>query len=503
MPKRTSTFPSMVVDLNRLSPVPLHRQLYDELREAILSRRLKTGTRLPSTREFTAELGVSRTTVLNAFRQLRAEGYIESKVGAGSYVTGALPDELLRVRASREGMSQAVSKHRNFSNRGALLADAQVTVARDRGKPRAFRPNVPALDAFPLCIWSRLVSQHWRFPSHELLGYGEPAGYYPLRKQIAEYLGTARAVRCETKQVIIVSGAQQALDIAARVLLDPDDAAWVEDPGYLGARGALLGAGISLVPVPVDEEGLNVDVGIARNADARLAFVTPSYQHPLGATMSLARRLALLEWASRSGAWIVEDDYNSEYRYAGRPLSALQGLDTEGRVIYVGTFSKVLFPSLRLGYIIAPPDLVEPFTSARSILGRHSPLLEQAVVADFMYEGHFVRHIRRMRLLYEERQRALVNAADREFGELLEVRSAEAGMNLVGWLPEGSDDYAASERAGTYGLEAPPLSSYFIEPPRRGGLLLGYACVGTEEIREGVRRLALALRSTGVLEDRR
>jgi GntR family transcriptional regulator / MocR family aminotransferase len=291
----------------------------------------------------------------------------------------------------------------------------------------------------------------------------------------------------------VVSGSQQALDLAARVLLDPGDAVWVEDPGYMGARGALSGAGARLVPVPVDGEGLEVAEGIAREPGARLTCVTPSHQYPLGVTMSLGRRLELLGWANRSGAWVVEDDYDSEYRYTGRPLEALQGLDGEGRVLYVGTFSKVLFPALRLGYLVVPPDLIDAFVSARELTDRHPPTVDQVVLADFISEGHFVRHLRRMRALYAGRQAALVEEAARELGGLLDVYPTAAGMHLVGWLPEGVDDREATRRAANFGVEAPPVSLYGSLPGGRGGLMLGYAAFAEGEMRGGVRRLAAAL----------
>jgi len=295
------------------------------------------------------------------------------------------------------------------------------------------------------------------------------------------------------EQVIVVSGSQQALDLAARVLLDPGDRVWVEDPGYMGARGALSGAGARLVPVPVDGEGLGVAVGVAREPDARLACVTPSHQYPLGVTMSLGRRLELLGWANRSGAWVVEDDYDSEYRYTGCPLEALQGLDSEGRVLYIGTFSKVLFPALRLGYLVVPSDLIDAFVSARELTDRHPPTVDQAILAGFIAEGHFMRHLRRMRALYAERQAALIEEAARELPGLLDVNPAAAGMHLVGWLPEGADDREASRRAADLGVEAPPVSLYGSVSGGRGGLMLGYAAVGDREMRGGVRRLASAL----------
>jgi GntR family transcriptional regulator/MocR family aminotransferase len=324
-----------------------------------------------------------------------------------------------------------------------------------------------------------------------LLGYGHPAGYGPLREEISVYLRASRAVLCEPGQVIVVSGSQQALDLCARVLLDPGDAAWVEDPGYGGARAALLGSGARLVPVPVDGEGLNVAAGKMREPKARLACVTPSHQYPTGTTMSLGRRLELLAWAEESGGWVIEDDYDSEYRYTGRPLEALQGLGEGGRVVYVGTFSKVLFPALRLGYLVVPPGLVDAFVSARELVDRQPPGVDQAVLARFMSEGHFARHLRRMRVLYATRRTALLEAAERHLKGLLKVRPAEAGMHLVGELPEGFDDREASRLAAEAGIEAPAISVY---GGAGSGLMLGYAAVGEEEIEASVRRLAAALR---------
>jgi len=357
---------------------------------------------------------------------------------------------------------------------------------------RAFRPGTPALDAFPSELWSRLLARRWRNPPRELLSYSLSAGYQPLREAIASYLGAARAVLCEAEQVIIVAGAQQALDLVARLLLNPNDAAWIEDPGYLGTRAAFVGAGARLVPVPIDKEGLDVTAGARAAPDARLAYVSPSHQYPLGVTMSLARRLALLEWASRSGAWIIEDDYDSEYRYRGRPLAALQGLDKEGRVIYLGTFSKVLFPSLRIGYIVAPPDLVDAFAAARGVLSRFTPSMDQAVITDFINDGHFARHIRRMRTLYAERQAVLVETARRELDGLLEVNPHDAGIHLVAWLADGADDLKLSEAASDAGVEAQALSSFSVKHRMRAGLLMGYAGYDERQIRVGVRKLATA-----------
>jgi GntR family transcriptional regulator/MocR family aminotransferase len=300
-------------------------------------------------------------------------------------------------------------------------------------------------------------------------------------------------VSCHAGQVLVVAGTGQALDLAARLLLDPGDALWLEEPSYLGARSVLTAAGARVVPVPVDDEGMSVESGVARCPEARMVYVSPSHQYPLGVSMSLARRLALLRWAEQSSAWIVEDDYDSEYRYSGRPISALQGLDTAGRVIYVGTFSKTLAPALRLGFLVLPEALVEPFVTARGAAELYPPSLEQAVLADFLAEGHFARHVRRMRGVYQERLECLVEEAERRCGGLLRVRSGGTGLHVLGELEAGVDDRRAAAEAAARGIEVSPLSLYCLEAPWRSALLLGFAPVSPPAIREGVARLAAAL----------
>ncbi len=482
-----------LVMLDSEKTVPLYKQLYDGLREAILSGKLVVGSRLPSTRQFAQSMGISRSTVLNAFDLLLQEGYIEGRIGSGSYIAKDLPDDLLRARGHQLEHEQARTG-RQLSLRGQRVARTPVAAVKDWDEPLtgAFRTGVPALDAFPFEIWTRLLHQRWKRPPHELLGYTDPAGYRPLRAEIAAYARVSRGVNCEADQVIIVAGSQQALNLAARLLLDPGDAAWIEEPIYMGAQAALISEGAEIVSVPVDQEGLNVNEGIARCREARLAYVTPSHQFPLGVTMSLARRLALLRWAEEAGAWILEDDYDSEYRYTGRPLSSLQGLDQQGRVIYIGTFSKVLFPGIRLGYLIVPADLVEAFANARGSMDRHSPILEQLVLTDFITQEHFARHIRRMRTLYKERQEILLEAAAGLRG-LLDLQPAEAGMHLVARLPEGLCDTDIRQKAASRQVSVAPLSLYYQQEPYEQGLLLGYTSVPEQEIRPAVKRLGWVL----------
>jgi GntR family transcriptional regulator/MocR family aminotransferase len=325
------------------------------------------------------------------------------------------------------------------------------------------------------------------------MAYGDAMGYMPLREAIAEYLGAVRAVRCEPSQILVTTGSQLGLQLSAQVLLDPNDRVWIEEPGYPGARHALMSAGAQLVPVPVDYEGLNVAEGIRRARSARAVYITPSHQYPLGVTMTATRRMQLLNWVARSGAWIIEDDYDSEYRLGGRPIPSLQGLDTGARVIYVGTFSKVMFPALRLGYVVVPKDLVDAFSTARDATDQFSSTLYQAVMTDFILEGHFARHIRRMRVLYMERRTALVEAVRKQIGDKLEVIGAEAGMHLVALLPAGVSDVAVSKKAAELGISAMPLSSCYLKPPAKGGLILGYGGTDAQQIHDGVRKLRVSI----------
>jgi GntR family transcriptional regulator/MocR family aminotransferase len=480
----------LFVELDPALKLPLFRQLYGGIRDAVLGGRLPAGARLPPSRGLAAELGVSRNTVTLAYDQLVAEGYLQGRPRSGMQVAATLRPQRDPTPVRSAGPS--TYQPPRVSARGLAIASAPMPGLASAGKPPSpFRPGVPAIDLFPLRLWSRLVQRRLRRPP--ALGYGEPAGYAPFRAAIAEYVSAARGARCVADQVIVVNGSQQGLDLAARVLLDSGDEAWMEDPGYPGARAALLAAGATLVPVPVDDEGLRVAEGERAAPRARMAYVSPSHQFPLGATMSASRRLELLRWAAQAGAWILEDDYDSEFRYNTRPLPSLQGMDQDGRVVYIGTFSKTLVPALRLGYLIVPPGTADAFRAVRAACDRHSPVLDQAVLADFMTEGHFARHVRRMRSLYAERQGVLVDAIQRQLGNRLEVRPTGAGMHLVGWLEEGSDDAAVSNRLWEAGIEAPPLSRYALLQPARAGLLLGWAGYTPEAIERSVERLAGAL----------
>lgn len=497
MAKQTTTFDLAALAIDPSQATSRYAQLYSALRAAILSGRMVPGVRLPSTRDLCRTLGVSRNTVTAAFEQLVAEGYLESRVGDGTYVSSALPDDLLHVQRAHHPSTRGAQVAPLFSERHRTIATTPMGGSDDEFAPRAFRTGIPALDAFPYSIWSRLVARHWRNPRPELLTYGEAAGYLPLRQAIADYLGAARGVHCTVDQVLITAGSQHALDLVAQVLLDPDDPVWIEDPGYRGARAALLGVSAKLVPVPLDEEGLSVAAGIAIEPNARMVYVTPSHQYPTGVTMSVARRLTLIEWAHRANAWILEDDYDSEYRYHGRPLAALQGLDTQesqSRVLYTGTFSKVLFPGLRLGYVVTPPVLTAAFTQALYLAHRYLSVIDQAVLADFITEGHFARHIRRMRALYAARQAVLIEAIRHELAGYMTVDAAPAGLHLVGWLQAGLDDNVVAAAAAQQDVEVAPISSYTLLPEVRQGLVMGYAMLNEGEIVSGIQALKRALK---------
>ncbi len=477
------------------SAEPLYRQLYEKLRQLILSRALAPGQQIPSTRVLAVDLRVSRNTVLNAIEQLIAEGYLEGEAKSGTFVADVLPDQTTSVDPALPKVAPRAPRDPRWSQFGArlLVPDPRLTSRELVTGP--FRPGIPAFDQFPFDLWSRIANRRWKTRENALLSYGDPAGYLPLRRAILDYMRIARGVRGEPEQVVIVGGAQQGIDLIARLLLDPGDPAWMEEPGYAGAVATLRAAGADVVPVPVDESGLSVRTGIALAPTAKLAYVTPSHQFPRGVTMTLSRRLELLQWAAHADAWILEDDYDSEYRYAGRSIPALQALDRSDRVFYLGTFTKVLFPSIRLAYLIVPSDFVDRFLAAKAIADRQSPTPDQAVLAEFIAEGHFGRHIRRMRTLYLERAEALVGAVEQNLAGLMTVTLPEAGMHTIGWLSEPNSDRALSRRAADAGISAWALSSCCWQSRRaadRPGLVLGFAAYDEQAIAEGIRKLARA-----------
>jgi GntR family transcriptional regulator/MocR family aminotransferase len=489
--KNQATGISPIIVVDRKAATPLHKQIYNAFRAAILRGDIRPGQQIPSSRELASEIQVSRFPVLNAYAQLQAEGYFESRACAGTFVSGSLPEQLMSVRKPLVKSIQSHSGFRHVARRALLYPTFPGSnIPRGWG---AFGVHQPAYELFPFQIWAGLVNQHSKNPNANALSHVDPLGSQRFREAICSYLRTARAVKCEPNQIMIVSGSQQALDLTARVLLDQNDPVWVEEPGYILQRTVLNAAGCRLIPVPVDKEGMNVAAGIKLHRKPRAVFVTPSHQYPLGWTMSASRRLQLLNWAQSSGAWVIEDDYDSEYRYESMPIASLQGMDVNSRVIYIGTFSKVLFPSLRVGYIVIPPDLVERFSAVRFSMDIYPPYLYQEVLADFMNMGHFGRHIRKMRQIYSERRTVLVECLREECGDILEIHGTEAGMNLAVTLPKGLSDHEISLRAAQEKLWLLPLSPNYLGRPSRQGFNLGYGSTEAKQIPAAVRKLRALL----------
>jgi GntR family transcriptional regulator / MocR family aminotransferase len=484
-----------IVTLDHASPVPLFRQIYYCLRDGIVAGELKPGAQLPGSRLLALELGVSRLTIQNAYEQLIAEGYAEGRHGSGTYIARLIPPPPATASAPGALLPSATPQRRLARRTRALYPLPLVLAGNEPRGEAAFRTDLPAIDAFPSELWGRLLGRRWRKSSAALLVDQTHAGYTPLRHALADDLTTTRGLRCTAEQILIVTDAQQAIDLAARILLDPEDKAWVEDPGRPEVRGALMSLGAKPCPVPVDGEGLNVAAGLALYGDARLAMVTPAHHWPTGVTMTLPRRLALLEWAYRAGAWIVEDDRGGVFAHSHTLPSSLQALDQQGRVLHVNSFGTILFPALQLGYLVAPPDLIDPLLRARRVAGGLPSLLEQAVLADFMGGGHFAHHIRYLTSLYAERQAALLAACAHELGDELAVGPAAAGFHLTGWLTPGQDDRQVAARAAATGITVTPISAHRLTPGGRPGLALGYGALPTASIAPAVQRLGAVLHS--------
>jgi len=474
-----------VFQVQKRAPNSLYQQIYEGYRKAIVDGALRTGQRVPSTRVLALELGISRMPVLNAYSQLLAEGYFESRIGSGTVVSPSLPQRISSPRPATAVKGLNPARRRVSKRSSNLLSARQFRTLRGMGP---FNVSQIAFDGFPLSLWNSLVTRHARHAGAWSLDYGDPMGLKDLRNSIAEYLRTARGVRCEAHQVMIVSGSQQGLEITGRVLLDPGDHVWMEEPGYRFAHTVFRFSGCTIAPVPVDAEGLNVAAGIRKCPQARAALVTPSHQYPLGVTMTASRRLQLLDWAESNGSWIIEDDYDSEYRYEGMPVTSLQGLDRNSRVVYIGTFSKVLFPSLRIGYLVVPEDLVDRFLAARFALDIGPATFQQAVLADFIAEGHFARHIRRMRSVYAERRNALIENLGRQFGTAAKVMGADAGMHLSVML-DGICDQQISKRAAQQKLWLVPLSPFYLMKNARQGFILGFGSTSVEEMPSAVHKI--------------
>lgn len=516
-------FLDFLIHVDQSSGVALHRQIYDSIRGAILSGRLRSGEKLPSTRALSKTLGIARATVTMSFDSLLSEGYIEASVGAGTFVSRALPEELMRpaapavdpatLEASTPKVKARVRgrKRKDGSDPGSA---SETQSATDVDKLQGYRlswyatalrsrqwlnfsaeePNIqlsfgrPAMTEFPMRVWNQLLLHHARKRNLGLLDSpANAAGFMPLREQLAAYLSRVRAVACAPEQVIIVNGSQQGIDLVARVLIDRGDDVCIEDPGYIGAQKSFEAMGANVLPIPVDKQGISVDAlkeheKTKPGFSPQLVYVTPSHQSPTGVVLSVPRRLELISWARRVGAYIVEDDYDSEYRYKGRPIPALAGLDHAGTVIYIGTLSKVLFPSLRLGYLVVPLDLAEVFTRAKWLADRHSPLLEQQVLADFIRLGHLERHIRKMRNLYEEKRKLVIEALKTHFKGSAIVLGDAAGINVVVRIPSALNDDEIVLRAKAAGIGISSTAHCYLREPPRGEFQINYAHLKEEAI---------------------
>jgi GntR family transcriptional regulator/MocR family aminotransferase len=478
---RTSTAPELLAHLpiDRSLRVPLQQQIYDGFRCAIVSGMLRPGQRVPSTRMLAKDLGMSRLPVLAAYEQLLREGYFETRVGSGTYVCAAVPDSRMHPKPRRA--------------RDSRREPERVPIGRDEGGIRPFRTSLPALDEFPHASWARLVCRQAQRMTPSDLAYGDPAGTGPLRAAIASHLRTTRAANCEADRVLITSGSQAGLRLSAAVTLARGDRVAMEEPGYPGARAAFVAAGAEVVPVPLDDEGIDVTALSALKQRVRAVYVTPSHQYPLGMAMSAPRRVGLLRWAAQHDAWILEDDYDSDYRYVSRPLGALQGMDSRERVIYIGTFSKVLYPSLRVGYVVVPAALWERFLDARDAFDIFSPTLYQHALTELLNDGSFARHLRRMRGIYQRRRDALLEGLDRHCSQLLTVANADAGLHVTTFLNEPGDDHTLVRRMRARGLTATPLSDCYESRARRQGLLLGFGGFDEKTLIAATQTLAAAM----------
>ena len=487
----------LFVDIDRSSVTPLSEQIYHSIRRAIDMGRLGAGAPLPSSRALASDLRVARSTVTLAFDNLRKEGYIKGSLGRANRVAPRTPQPP-RWPHSHAASPPAMAP---LARRSRTLPGWHGEITDLIGKrPGPFRPAIPAVDLFPVDTWHRLLSRVWRRTPPQSLTYGDLLGYRPLRRAIAQHLRSARGLVCSEDDIVICNGSQQAVDLCTRLVLDPGDRAWVEDPGYLGARLAIEANGGQIVAVPVDDEGIDVAAGMRLARDARLACVTPARQFPLGHAMSARRRTALLDWARASQAWIFEDDYDGDVRYASLPLRPLQTIDTNGCVLLAGSFSKVLVPALRLGYLVMPAGLVEVMRKLRMSCDFGPAVFPQAVLAEFITEGHFARHVRRIRAVYEERYELLIDLIRHRLAGGLFVEPAGAGLTMAAYLADDLDEHEVVRRAREFDLDLKGLSLLSIQHPVRPGLLLGFGGLDAREIRQGVERLErlfYSIRRTG------
>ena len=482
----------LAIHLDRASTIPLYRQLIEEIRQGVLSGRLKPNQKLPSSRSLAQSLTISRSTVTQSYEQLESEGYLETRRSSGTYVCQKIPDEWLRSTAI-EPVTHKTRTKNSLSQFGKNLTSIGSLQADEPDREISFRYGNPAVEYFPMQQWRKLLARH-----HDctLLNYtADSAGYLPLREEIASYLERSRAVRCTPERVIIINGSQQALDLIARLVLNPEDWVAMEDPGYLGARYCFKGQFANIQPIPVNCEGLDVEALSNCPQNFKLVYVTPSHQFPSGVTLSLSQRIALLQWAEKTNTLIIEDDYDSEYRYGAQPIPALQGMDRSESVIYIGTFSKILFPSLRIGYLVVPSSWIPIVRKAKWLCDRFCPTLEQYALTDWIKLGHFERHIRRMRQLYDSRRQALVAALKRHFGNRVTIIGENAGIHVMVKIKTTLPDEVVIDKAAAVGVGLVSAREYYLKRTSQGEFIFGYAQLEEAQIEQGIIRLSEAIKS--------
>ena len=479
----------LAISIDRTSTTPLYQQLTEKIRSAILDGRLKPDRKLPSSRSLAKSLILSRSTVTQSYEQLESEGYLETRCGSGTYVSDRIPDEWLNSH-SIEPVTSKKCQNLSLSKFAQNLTTIDRLSVDEPDCEISFRYGNPAVKYFPIQEWRKLIARHCQ-DSPELLNYfADAAGYYPLRQEIANYLGRSRAVCCTPEQVIVINGSQQALDLIARLILDPGDWVAVEEPGYLGARCCFNGQMARLQPIPVNLAGMDVETLEKCDRNFKLVYVTPSHQFPTGVTMSLSQRIALLQWAQKTNTLIIEDDYDSEYRYGSQPIPALQGMDRSGSVIYIGTFSKILFPSLRIGYLVVPPNLIPIISKAKWLCDRFCPILEQYALTDWIRLGHFERHIRRMRQLYNLRRQATIAAFAKYFGDRVTILGENAGIHLMAKIQTNLSDEIVIQKAAAAGIGLVSARGYYLQPQDRGEFIFGYGQLEEVEIDRGIYKLS-------------
>ena len=491
MPKSASGALLSTVEIDRNLKVPLYKQLENFLRSSILDGMLKPKQKLPSSRELAEDLGISRITVKSVYEQLLAEGYLKSKTGSGTYVSEDL--ELFNYKKLKAVMIKPADVEGKLPDRVDPINLSRATIRY--GETAPFRPGLPALDKFPIKSWNKYIFNAMSQSDRYNLGYGSLNGSKDLRKSIAQHLADARGLRVDAEQIVITSGAQQAFVLISFALLKAGDTVWYENPGHIAGRDVMKAMGANVMPVPIDSEGLNLDYAKNNFELPKLIFVTPSHQHPLGITMSLARRLALLKFASSKNSWIIEDDYDSEFRYRGRPLPALSALDEERRVFYVGTFSKALCSAVRLGYVVVPEWLIETFAKAMNLLGQNASPITEAALAQYINDGRFAEHIRKMRRLYRDRRDTLIECLNQDCSDILSFKSSDAGMHIIADLKSGLDDEFVYKALLHDGIESLPLSVYCLKPIKRSALVLGFSGVARKRMPSLVRKMSETLRS--------